>query len=509
MLLCSLGFAAGGWFAAGAITYYSGRPDEVEARFAAAALRADSDKVRTLLQFSCARDVEVERILLELGAGASQTGAGALAERLQRGLSGRVSVFLAERGQLRSLSGAPSPEPTLLERARERRVASGPALDARLYDACTRRQAGRTLWLLREIALGDVLRSAGLDPVDYTANTELGTSAAARLELVDGGSVSLSPVPSEYREGNGFGIVLLVSTLAGAALGALLGFLLSRPRTVADESVLATLEQAAERVAQGDLSSEIGVRFGGRADQTVRSFDRMTAELREMRAKLAEAERAAAWQDMAQRIAHEIKNPLSPIRMALETMRKAHDKRLPEFDEIFDESSRAMLEEVQRMERIVREFSQFARLPKARPGALSLGALVQETARLYTPEEVALELSVPRDERLIHADREQLTQVLINLIANGVHAACSGGQAQLRLTLEQTSDETVLSVEDSGPGVPPDQRTRVFEPYVTSKAEGTGLGLAIVRKIVADHAGTVGVEDGSLGGARFVVRLPG
>jgi two-component system nitrogen regulation sensor histidine kinase NtrY len=116
---------------------------------------------------------------------------------------------------------------------------------------------------------------------------------------------------------------------------------------------------------------------------------------------------------------------------------------------------------------------------------------------------------VPRDERLIHADREQLTQVLINLITNGVHAAHSSGQARLRLTLEQTSAETVLSVEDSGPGVPPDQRARIFEPYVTSKAEGTGLGLAIVRKIVGDHAGTVGVEDGALGGARFVVRLPG
>jgi len=163
---------------------------------------------------------------------------------------------------------------------------------------------------------------------------------------------------------------------------------------------------------------------------------------------------------------------------------------------------------VQRMERIVREFSEFARLPKARPGAMALGALLQETARLYTPDDVTLELSVPDDERLIHADREQLTQVLVNLIANGVHAAKTRPLPRLRVSLEQTSAETVLRVEDSGPGVPPDQRARIFEPYVTSKAEGTGLGLAIVRKINGDHGGTIGVEDSALGGARFTLQLP-
>jgi nitrogen fixation/metabolism regulation signal transduction histidine kinase len=276
-----------------------------------------------------------------------------------------------------------------------------------------------------------------------------------------------------------------------------------------DDAVLATIEQAAARVAAGDLSSEIGVRFGGRADQTVRSFDRMTAELREMRGKLADAERAAAWQDMAQRIAHEIKNPLSPIRVALETLRKAHDKRLPAFDEIFDESTHAMLEEVQRLERIVREFSEFARLPKARPGAMTLGSLVQETARLYTPDDVGLELEVPADERMIHADREQLTQVLVNLIANAVHAARERSAPQIAVRVEQTDDATTLAVEDSGEGVAPDARARIFEPYVTTKAEGTGLGLSIVRRIVGDHGGTIGVEaSAQLGGARFVVRLP-
>jgi nitrogen fixation/metabolism regulation signal transduction histidine kinase len=169
-----------------------------------------------------------------------------------------------------------------------------------------------------------------------------------------------------------------------------------------------------------------------------------------------------------------------------------------------------MLEEVQRMERIVREFSEFARLPKARPGAMTLGPLLQETARLYTPDDVALELVMPEHEAPIHADREQLAQVLTNLIANAVHAArSSAGLPRLRLTLEQSERETVLHVEDNGPGVPEAQRERIFEPYVTDKSEGTGLGLAIARRIVNDHGGSISVDDSDLGGARFSLRLPG
>jgi nitrogen fixation/metabolism regulation signal transduction histidine kinase len=294
---------------------------------------------------------------------------------------------------------------------------------------------------------------------------------------------------------------------AGAfLLGSLLALFFVR-RAPVEETVLSTLERAAERVAQGDLSSTIQLRVGGRADQTFRSFDRMTRELRETRAKLADAERAAAWQDMAQRVAHEIKNPLSPIKMGLETLRKAHATNSAVFEEIFDESTHAMLEEVQRIEHIVREFSDFARLPRARPGALDLAELVKEVSGLYTPADVELTLSLS-EGLSAHADREQISQVLVNLLANAIDAARAASAPRVALSVLRVQGELLLRVDDNGAGVPEKDRARIFEPYVTGKQQGTGLGLAIVRRIVQDHGGSVHVERSPLGGARLEVRLP-
>ncbi|HEX6244871.1 MAG TPA: ATP-binding protein, partial [Polyangiales bacterium] len=482
------------------------------------ALALDSERTRNALKQVCEHDVRIERLLLEVMAPLENNStfpnlddlkreATVLARTLESSLSGEVTIYLV-LDQWDQLT-ARQPRGDYAKAARQRRLATTTGMDAELIDACSRRMRVFWLWIVRAKPLAQVLRDAGFDPEAYTSKRSepQAKAAGARLVTSAGELITVTPLPRIQDDAQHK--LLAVCCLFAAVLGAILGLFLTRPRAPVDESVLATLEQAAARVASGDLSSEIGVRFGGRADQTVRSFDRMTAELREMRAKLADAERAAAWQDMAQRIAHEIRNPLSPIRMALETLRKAHDKRLPAFDEIFAESTHAMLEEVQRLERIVREFSEFARLPKARPGAMTLGALVQETARLYAPDDVALELELPADERMIHADREQLTQVLVNLIANAVHAARRRPSPRLALRVEQTDEATTLAVEDSGEGVAPEARARIFEPYVTSKSEGTGLGLSIARRIVSDHAGTIGVEQSAaLGGARFVVRLP-
>jgi nitrogen fixation/metabolism regulation signal transduction histidine kinase len=290
-------------------------------------------------------------------------------------------------------------------------------------------------------------------------------------------------------------------------LAGLLAYALLTPAKV-DDKVLVELEQAAERVAKGDLTARIGLYPGGRADQTFRTFDRMTAELSDMRTRLAEAERAAAWQDMARRIAHEIKNPLSPIRIAIETLRKAHDKRLPVFDEIFDESTRAILEEVRRMEHIVREFSDFARLPRARPGALDLSALIADTVSLYEPDDVPIEVVSESTETTLRADREQLAQVVVNLIQNATDAARSSARPRVRISIEADPDAVWLHVDDNGKGIAVADRERVFEPYYTTKNHGTGLGLAIVKRIAFDHAGSITATDSPLGGARFTLKLP-
>jgi nitrogen fixation/metabolism regulation signal transduction histidine kinase len=397
-----------------------------------------------------------------------------------------------------------------------------PALEVLL--GCQRGLGERRLWVVRRIReaelLPQLLEGTGLvarwEPAGAARGVEaLRVTPLAGKQLVL--EVSQTPAaPAQLTAPPPRGMTLGLAreltrslTLIGLAglLGGLSAWLATRT-TQREERVLRELERAAERVAGGDLSSTINLRVGGRADQTFQRFDRMTQELRETRARLADAERAAAFQDIARRIAHEIKNPLSPIRMAMETLRKARQKRLASFDEIFEESTRAVLDEVMRLERIVREFSEFARLPKPRPGALSLSALVEEVVALYRPADVAVQVTAEAALPSVRADREQMTQVLVNLLQNAFDAARGAAEPLVHVRVERAGAQLLLHVDDNGPGVPAAERARIFEPYVTSKPQGTGLGLAIVARILADHGATIAVGESPLRGARFSVGLP-
>ncbi len=274
---------------------------------------------------------------------------------------------------------------------------------------------------------------------------------------------------------------------------------------------LRALEAAARRIGAGDLASTLTLP-GARTEvgRTAEAFNAMTRELAATQRKLLRAERIAAWREVARRIAHEIKNPLQPIQMEIETMRKLHARRHPSFDAEFAGSTGVILEEVQRLNAMVTEFSRFARLPPPTPTRVDLRELAGHVATLHP----TLEL-VPGDARPARVDRDQLTQVLVNLVQNAVDAADArhgAGKGSVRLTLGVTEVEgekgVELRVEDDGPGIAPEDRLRVFEPYFTTKSAGTGLGLAIVHRIVGDHGGSIDVEEAPGGGAVFVVRLP-
>lgn len=222
------------------------------------------------------------------------------------------------------------------------------------------------------------------------------------------------------------------------------------------------------------------------------------------------AQRIAAWQEIARRLAHEIKNPLTPIQMSVETMRRTRAKQHPSFDEVFEESTATILEEVARLKRIVSEFSEFARMPKPSRAECDLNEIVSAQTSLYKG---TCELTEQLDPALprIHADRDQLAQVLLNLIENARDATSSlAAEARIAVQTRRVGDYVELIVDDNGPGLAADVKDRLFTPYFTTKhaAGGTGLGLAIVHRIVTDHGGRVAVGDGGLGGARFAIRLP-
>ncbi len=458
-----------------------------------------------LLRLACARDVLVERIALELAAGGAAEGDVArTAHSLAESLHGDVWLLHEHAGALTTV-GTSAQWPNELPSLDELRASERPSAWDEAYLASCRRPVGDdALWLVRVEALGELReRFAARDPLAQFADAG---ALALRVPSVDDGE----PFEAYLRVRGAAPLsdLLPLAPLVALAIvfgaGLVYAFVARKP---IDDSVLTEIEAAAERVARGDLTTQIGKRFSGRADQTIRTFDRMTAELADMRGKLGEAERAAAFQDIAQRIAHEIKNPLSPIQLSIETLRKAHAKRSREddetFDEIFEESTRAILEEVRRMERIVREFSEFARLPKAKLGLLELGSLAADTLALYEPEDVQLEVIHP-EPVMARVDREQLAQVLVNLVQNAIDAARHNAHPRVEVRVEPGA----LHVDDNGPGIPPSERERVFEPYFTTKEQGTGLGLAIVKRIVSDHGGSIRVDSSPLGGARFTLRLP-
>ncbi|PZR07557.1 MAG: histidine kinase [Archangium gephyra] len=291
----------------------------------------------------------------------------------------------------------------------------------------------------------------------------------------------------------------------GLLLSIIAGFLVSRRITRPVEA----LTDAAEKIASGTPGVTVdGRHASGELKALIETFNGMTGDLKDATDKLVASERIAAWQEVARRLAHEIKNPLTPIRMSLETLLAASQRGpLDErFHRLFSESARAVLEEVDRLKRIVDEFSQFARLPKPELKAQDLADVVQPIMALYGPHDgITFDVQL---ERGAHAriDRDQLTQVLVNLLKNA-EEAMAGRTGAIHVRVKGGA-EAVVEIEDEGPGIPAELKARLFEPYVTTKPQGTGLGLAIAQRIIQEHGGRLEVTDGTSGGALFRVSLP-
>jgi nitrogen fixation/metabolism regulation signal transduction histidine kinase len=238
----------------------------------------------------------------------------------------------------------------------------------------------------------------------------------------------------------------------------------------------------------------------------------MMEDLKVSKERLVIAERIAAWQEIARRLAHEIKNPLTPIQMAMDTLRKTWKKQHPSFDEILEESTTTVLQEADRLKHIVTEFSDFARMPKPELSRVDLNEIIRSALALYQGGAVRVDTTLRPGLPQLDADKNQLNQVLLNLVENARDAIGSrdGGRIWVTTKLGEAQDRIVLVVEDNGPGVPPDLKDKVFAPYFTTKHSkgGTGLGLAIVHRIVSDHGGRIAISDRSGGGARFVIELP-
>jgi nitrogen fixation/metabolism regulation signal transduction histidine kinase len=238
----------------------------------------------------------------------------------------------------------------------------------------------------------------------------------------------------------------------------------------------------------------------------------MLEDLAAMRRRLAATTRVAAWREVARRVAHEVKNPLAPIRAAVETLRRLRARNDPEFDAYFDEATRTVLDEVHRIANIVTEFTRFARLPAPQPQDVDVMDLARQVVRLHEAGTKAkVQVVVERVPPVVRADRDQIVQVLTNLVQNALDAVDDQGSAgEVRVVVGSEGAELVtVTVSDNGPGIAPEIAARLFEPYATTKEHGTGLGLAIAQRIAIEHNGELSyVSTSPRSGASFRLVLP-
>lgn len=308
----------------------------------------------------------------------------------------------------------------------------------------------------------------------------------------------------------------LAETKARIALGAIGTFLLALGVGIALAALLArhtvgpvaALVAGTQKLARGDFAHRVEVQATGEISQLVDAFNGLASELTVAHERVARAERIAAWQQIARALAHEIKNPLTPIAMAIETLQRTKQRNHPDFDRFFSEGTATVLEEVGRLKRLATEFGEFARWPKPMPQPTAPEELVQGIGSLYQapPAGIVIERQEEPGLPLLNVDRDQLQRALVNLVKNAIEVMPDGGT--ITVSARSHPSGVALEVADTGPGIPDEARNRLFEPYFTTKMEGTGLGLAIVQRIVSEHDGRLEVAETPGGGTTFRLVLP-
>jgi len=300
----------------------------------------------------------------------------------------------------------------------------------------------------------------------------------------------------------GLGILAITVALA-AAVSVVLGAQLTRP--------LRSVAGAAQRIAEGDLGQSVPPSKIREVAALVDSFNEMVVGLRQSTEALARAERRAVWQDIARAIAHEIKNPLTPMRLTTQRLQEQHQLNRERFDETFQRSTEVILDEIDRLEQLANAFSSFARMPAPAMRPMDLREVVAGVSELFAAdrERGVLSVDAPSDPVPIVGDPQQLEQVVVNLVKNGLEALdTADGRVRVGVGTRASESQATLTVTDDGPGIPENLLATIFQPYVSTKADGSGIGLAVVERVIADHQGRVAASNVAPRGAMFEICLP-
>lgn len=404
-------------------------------------------------------------------------------------------------------------------------------------------------------ASGQVAQAALLEPLIARVR-QSGQEATERIEWPEGPE-AITAIPLTGRNAAVLGVLLVGSSgrelaalvsrirwsgIAFGALGIVFGFMISYVVAARVTRPVEQLADAARAVAGGNWHVKLDdLHASGEVGDLARAFETMTSQLADQRERLVQAERVAAWRELARRLAHELKNPLFPLRITLDNLRRAKPLPAPEFDEVFDESLTTMATGLANLNTVVGRFSDFAKMPAPDFSPVAPNDLVRQSVQLFraqlrsaeasrsswsaaatratwsatplgerpdAPERPPITLVLELDESagMIRADGEQLGRAVQNLLLNAIDAMPAGGQLTVRTRRMEYGVR--IDVADTGEGLTEEERKRLFTPYYTTKQHGTGLGLAIVQSVVTDHGGKISVESEPGRGTTFHIELP-
>jgi two-component system nitrogen regulation sensor histidine kinase NtrY len=301
--------------------------------------------------------------------------------------------------------------------------------------------------------------------------------------------------------------------LIAAGIGILLAIVVSSWAAGRVTRPIEQVAEAAREVAAGRWETQVAVTSHDDIGELAENFNRMTRELVAQRDRALQAERVAAWRELARRLAHELKNPLFPLQLTVENLTRARQQSPEEFDEVFRESTQTLLAELGNLKQIVGRFSDFSKMPQPQVEPVDTNELLRRAlqtfdAQLHGAGRPQINVRTEFDAALprISADPELLHRALSNLILNAIDAMPNGGTLTLRTRLSE--GRTIIEVADTGSGLTNEECARLFTPYYTSKTHGTGLGLAIVQSVVTDHKGRIAVESAPGQGTTFRMELP-
>ncbi len=301
----------------------------------------------------------------------------------------------------------------------------------------------------------------------------------------------------EQQDANQFGQAAFNAVILGVVVALTIGFALLITTPI--NRRLARLTEATKQVAAGDLSVQVPVTGKDEIAQLTERFNAMVGELNEAHNRLKYLERMSAWQEVARRLAHEIKNPLTPLQLAIQQLDRKFDdyrERPQRYRALVSEVVEIVNEEIATLQKLVKEFSEFARLPAVslRPARLSLFVAHTLRSNPQLGQSASIRHLVLDDEVWVKLDRALMRRVLVNVFQNAIEAVePTGRRAEVEVHYERLPERGMvrMRVFDNGPGIRPEHQAKLFEPYFTTKERGTGLGLAIVRKILIDHGGDI------------------